>query len=461
MSTGFSCPNPTCPHVFPPDAVKGSAALRCPRCGNVFQFANRPPARPVPPPPPPPRPAPAPPPSPAVFDFSSDEEPAPRRRRRPAQRGGGMVFGAVLFTVLAAAVGAAAYLAVTYWPRGDDPRKAGPAVGNFTFKTATAWKPDEKTRRLLDARVALTRANPRAHLGLAFEDHKTRTPSDDELLDDAVKRLKGVFPRLEYVDPIHAGLGKLGELDGEPAWKLEFRATGADEVPVAGECLFLARRGYGYWWMTWGPAEDADGLPAVWEKLRAGFKFHDDRDGWQPSPRPATAVTLDGVPVRLDYAHDLWRPADSPKDYDPLAEVVLRSFEVSGEKGRARQDAHAGKAATVQMLVLPPASSVKAAVATAEGAVKKQLEKLDLTVKLEPFADPSGQPAVTPEVGALKGETRQLTIKLNADASRFAVLAVAVRREGVLAVFCECPPDKRGYWLGEFKALLATVRPAE
>ena len=101
-----------------------------------------------------------------------------------------------------------------------------------------------------------------------------------------------------------------------------------------------------------------------------------------------------------------------------------------------------------------------AAVAAAEAAVKKPREKVDLAVKLEPYADPSGKAMVTQEVGAFKGEARQLTVKINTDISKFAVLAVVNRPQGALAIYCECPPDKRGYWLGEFKALLATVRPA-
>jgi hypothetical protein len=63
MPTGFPCPNPTCLHVFPPEAVQGADALTCPRCGTRFQFRATPPAArpdpPRPPAPPPPRPKPA------------------------------------------------------------------------------------------------------------------------------------------------------------------------------------------------------------------------------------------------------------------------------------------------------------------------------------------------------------------------------------------------------------------
>ena len=39
-----------------------------------------------------------------------------------------------------------------------------------------------------------------------------------------------------------------------------------------------------------------------------------------------------------------------------------------------------------------------------------------------------------------------------------ATLAVVNRPEGTLAIFFECPAGKRGYWIGELRAFLATVR---
>ncbi len=36
--TPMPCPNPTCTHRFSANEVKGATALKCPRCGTVFQF---------------------------------------------------------------------------------------------------------------------------------------------------------------------------------------------------------------------------------------------------------------------------------------------------------------------------------------------------------------------------------------------------------------------------------------
>ncbi|MCI0642528.1 MAG: hypothetical protein L0Y70_25910, partial [Gemmataceae bacterium] len=38
MASELPCPNPVCTHVFAPEEVQSAAALRCPQCGQVFQF---------------------------------------------------------------------------------------------------------------------------------------------------------------------------------------------------------------------------------------------------------------------------------------------------------------------------------------------------------------------------------------------------------------------------------------
>jgi hypothetical protein len=47
--TNLPCPNPACTHQFSASELKGATALKCPRCGTVFQFrqAAPPPAKPA------------------------------------------------------------------------------------------------------------------------------------------------------------------------------------------------------------------------------------------------------------------------------------------------------------------------------------------------------------------------------------------------------------------------------
>src|SRR5262245_29780679 len=40
MPHELPCPNPSCTHVFTAAQVQAATALKCPRCGQVFQFRH-------------------------------------------------------------------------------------------------------------------------------------------------------------------------------------------------------------------------------------------------------------------------------------------------------------------------------------------------------------------------------------------------------------------------------------
>ncbi|MFQ3594014.1 MAG: hypothetical protein SNJ82_12610 [Gemmataceae bacterium] len=306
----------------------------------------------------------------------------------------------------------------------------------------------------------MSRSNPRGHFVLHVIDYKTREPGAEELLDEAVKRLKAGFPRLQYSNPLEKG--KTGELDNEPAFQFEFRGSGTDDVPMIGQCTFLTRRGYGYWLMCWGPAVDEDELEERFQRIRSGFRFANGREGWQPSPRPSTQFKLGDQPIQLNYAHDLWRVEENPTDYDPRAVAVLRGFEQHGKQSsRTKVDTYAGKSATVQFLLLDRTVDLASAIEVAKGYLTGQLAKSGNAVKLEPYAPEGGEAAASSEVGAFKGELRQYTIRVGPEVARFALLGVVNRSESMLVIFGECPMEKRGYWLSEFKSLVETVRPLD
>jgi hypothetical protein len=505
MSNGFPCPNPVCTHVFAPEVVKGAIELKCPKCNHAFVFQKKavtaplapkastahpkpPPIPPVPPvspvkpaaprvpmaaplaapvaaPVPPSAPT-APPSVPSSLQFQTDPDLLVRspvssgkgaKTKRTKQRG--LIVRVMLFTLLAGFIGGMGYVMFWVLPQfattDTDRRKV---QLNFSFTNIWAYRDDIPLRKRMDVLVAQTRSDPRGHVALHAIDYKTRYPGDDELLEEALKRLKATFPRLQYQDPL--GEGKTGELDGEPAYQFEFRGSAADEVPIIGECTFLTRRGIGYWLFAWGPAEDEDELPGRFARLRNGFRFANEREGWQPTPRETTVQQIGDMPIQLNYVHALWRVEPNPTDYDPRAALVLRGYEQTGERSiRNPVDTYAGKSAVVQILLLDRAEDLAAGVDLAKGHLTTQLAKIEPMVKLDTYTAEGGKAAVSPEVGAFKGELRQLEIKVSADTSRFGLLGVVNRPEVLLVVFGECPLEKRGYWLGEFKALVETIRP--
>jgi hypothetical protein len=398
------------------------------------------------------------------FNSSADVVVSPRRQGR---RGSGLrrlVVSAVVVVLLGGASAGGIFAVWRFLPWDEDePEKSTRSQGNFSFKAPRGWKFDPDLRARFHVNLALTRKKPsRTHMGLYYRDYKTRSPGDGELLDVALRRLRAYFPQFEYEDPLlKEDKGRSGELGGEPALVVDFAGSDATEVPMRGRCLALTRQGYAYWFFTWGPEDHLDDLEARWEKLRAGFRFHDEREGWRPQPRKTTGFRGITIECSLDYIKDVWKQLENPRNADDRAELVLHGFEPieNEETGTKRIAEYSGKLATVQVLLLERAASLDAAAAAALEHVRKRQMDLHPAFKLEPVKDKkTGKPLTSSKVGSLRGRVSKLRLQLDADTERYGVLAVANQPDGVLAVFCDCRWDRRAYWDQEFEALLGTVR---
>jgi hypothetical protein len=394
---------------------------------------------------------------------------SPREKGRRRRRGGaGKVFAAILVVlIVGGALVGGALLVQQNLPESQDEEEAKvhKTNGKLAFKAPAGWKNDAELRKRMHVNLAMTRSKPRrTHMALFYKDYKTRAPGDAEMVDLALKKLRGYFREVAYEDPLEKeGKGRTGELSGEPAMVLEF-ASESSEVPVRGQCYMLTRQGYAYWLFTWGAEEYRAELQVRWDALREGITLLDEREGWRSQPRKSVEFTGTGVPYVINYAIEIWRREENPKDYDDKAELALRGFEPieDEEKGTKRPDEYAGKAATVQVLVLPAAGDLKAAASGALEHVRKRLSELYPNVQIEPVKDKKTEkPIVSAEVGALRGQVSKLRVKLDPDTVRHGVLAVVNRREGAVAIYCECKWDRQSYWESEFKALLQTVRVQE
>lgn len=528
MADGFPCPNPTCTHTFAAGAVKGSAVLTCPRCGTVYKFAHpaaprpTPPAAPrvAPPPLPPPLPKPVgkaakvPPPlppaipvAPAVADVPvaravhAERQPdrrlqlesspemvlSPTRRRRPRRGWAGwlrLAAVAVLVVGLCGAVGYAIYRTALLVPEshGDDTPKVRKARGNFAFDAPRGWKQDRDVQQSMRVGLAMTRRKPRNHFALFYKDYQTRTPSDAELLDEALKKLRNHFAVVHYEDPFaNKDKGRTGTLGGEPAITFPFVAKDKDEVEMTGETYVLTRQGYAYWFFFWGPdGEEIELLKDGWANVRDGFTLYDQRDGWKPQPRQSERHGSDSG-YQLDYVTftpassgegklALWRKEENPKEYDAKCELALKGFEptLEAETGKARVVPYAGKLATVEVLILEfdgDQKNARAGYKFAEDYVLKkvQRERDRPDARFDPLTDKkTGKPQVEVDVGALRGQLSHLRVVLDVDNERYGLLAVApLSGAKWLVVFCDCPFDRLDFWKQEFKAVIETLRRAK
>lgn len=512
MHPSIPCPNPVCTQSFSPDAVKGVASLVCPRCGTVFQFrpagaaaprrtpppaavpvavpvpkAEAPPAKPAPTRPavrpagaavrpartaPPPPVAPAPPLAVPVapdvsraapgLDFQSQPEMVvPRTKRRSPRRG--FAWGRALVLLLVGGLGAAGVVWGVVWLRrlpsrpeeGGGP--AGPAVlkdYNCDLKLpGLPWKDDSDIKSKLHVNLAMSRSGPRSHLGLFLKDYKTRTPTQGELVEEALGKLRAYLGTVEYELKPASDAARLG---GRPALLVEFAGTDPEQVTVAGEVIILAHLGYAYWLFTWCPEDDRDKLAPEWQDLRKGFALLGGREGWKERPRQTETVQGVKGAYRLTFPSDLWKKNDMPEDFDAQADLVLEAHEP--EPGGKP---HASKAAHFIVFVLPKVEAGQAAAAAREH-LKKRLEaegkeKATLTPVKEKGGIEADRDA---DIGALKGHLVKLQVTTEGSSSyeRFMVLASVPRPDGLLILLGDCDWNRRDFWEHEYQQVLKGLK---
>jgi hypothetical protein len=386
---------------------------------------------------------------------------APRRRRRSGTRWVWTLL-AVLLAVGVAAGGAASALLWLYRQQGGGAGGEEAALhaeqGNFQFTPpGPDWKPAEEVRLKLRTNLALKRSNPSDNVAIFYRDYKTRLPSEAELVDEALAHLRGYLQGVEWeLRPKDAG----GQLGGQPALELEYEGEGPDQVRVNGLCRMLAYRGYGYWFFTWGPAEEKDLIAPEWDALRQRFALLNNREGWAERPRATRRVQGGKVPYELRYAPGVWRK-EKADGYDPAADLVLLGREPEPAGGRTR----AGKAALLQVLLLGKAPDLKAAAAEAQAHLRKSQQEAaggdnGAKVSLEPTADKGGGERDA-DVGDVRGHLSRLHVKNDDGLDRYALLAVVNRPEGVLVLTFDCDWSRRDFWEQEFRALLATFKLGE
>jgi hypothetical protein len=401
-----------------------------------------------------------------TLDLESSSDMVLSRGRRHRPRGGWLkvIIGLFVFVTFAGIVAGGVYLLVHSLPDdGEEPAAAQEAKGNFSFSIPAGWRKDRELRLGMRVPLALTQRKPRSHAALVYRDYKTREPSDAELLDAALARLRGYFAAVEYEDPF-AGKekGRTATLGGQGAIVLDFQATGKDEVVMRGQVHILSHRGYAYWFFTWGPEDQLEQITDGWDTLRSRFRLFNQREGWKPRPPDSDRFVVDDLGVQLSYVKGLWSKEDNPKDYDEKAVLALRGFEPTedSETGKKRVVAHAGRAATVQVLVLEAGKDVRSAYEAALAHVRKKQMDTYPTLKIDAVKDrKTGKPVTGVEVGALRGQWARLQLKLDAETERFGLLAVVnLPPKGQLAIFGECRWDRRDFWDHEFRAVIETVR---
>jgi phage FluMu protein Com len=470
MNSGFPCPNPTCSQVFPPQAVKGQASLKCPRCGTLFQFRSVPEApvpkrraeRPVASRPTENPQTPAPVSSPAGPEGFPGDDPfalpaeavLPRKRRRSRTRKEWVkiAIAAVLVVGLAGAAGLWLKNSVLPWYQQqlayDNTPAPSPNVNSPTLNCqfalpGKAWREDATARIWGGASVvALRRTDPSGWLNLAAVDYKTRNPRDGELFDGAIQQLGAFFKNFGWSQKPD------DEVAGQRAQHLAFQGD-ANQVLVQGDCYAFAARGIAYWLVLWAPAKSAPATREEFEELRRGFSLLKERETWEERRPPV--VVYEGARARywLRDTAGLWEEWRQPKDADPQADLLLQAR----DNAQAKDD----RMARVLALLLKKQPDLPVAVKAARAHVAAQQREQYKETVIDVVLDAAGPQDRDEAVGEVSGHIVKLHVKNTKVRERFVVLAVVQLAENDLAIECECDWKRRSLWEADFKQLLSTL----
>jgi hypothetical protein len=499
----YPCPNPICSHTFTPEEVHSAAALKCPVCGQVFQFRTG--AAPAQPGPHAAKPVPGPLPSripiakpaapfvqlgapvhaaatlppvagsvaqPAAQAASIPDsgsnlaggagplvqprlERAVRSHRHLIFLGIGILLG---FTLIIGGV-----LALKAVFRSDDSsflsEKGQVIIGTVrgpksieenAFKLILAnrdWTPASDMRKRLGVITAWKGVDKDGWFAVSVRDYGLMRPRDAELLGAGIERLEQYFEgTLELAEKAEPA-----RLDDMPGQRLLFKGR-LNSVTWWGHMYMLAHHGLGYWIYVAAPSkEEAEELFA--QDLQGGehgFFLYTQRKGWREQPPKIDSfATADGAmtvtaPEGVFVRH-------SAKDQDEHGELYLFA------KYQKEQDNR--KNAGVLVLALAKQEGLKEALQSTRQYLehKKQEESKDYKVEAAGEAGAPLELGVAAAVGNQPGRIAEYKLLRGDAAVRFWIVAVVNDRDKVYAIRCDCNWESRQIWREDFQELLRSV----
>jgi hypothetical protein len=397
--------------------------------------------------------------------FASTAAATPRRTRRRKKRG-----CALLLVGLSLVLGLPIFCAglVTVWivwytPSQDDPIPDSPSAGNFVFhKPAAPWKEDTSIERIMSLNYAMKKSGPDNNLALLFRDYKTRSPSEAELQEEALTRLRAYIPAGLQTEP----KPDKKTLGNQPALVLAFAGNNADSVPIAGECYMLTYRGYAYWFFTWGPEIESERLAPEWEQLRQSFVLGNNREGWKESGRETETARGTKIGYHLDPVKVVWKKEALNKpevreQYGDKADLVLIGTYPGDRKAMVRS----AYDATAQVVILDKVTDLMGAV----DAAKAYLLEMEKDKREGGFTYPNTTIDFVPDKsiekvnepigsGKAKGHLLKLLVENDPNRKRYVVLRVVNHAQGVVVLCLECDYRRRDFWETEFTTLLETLQ---
>jgi hypothetical protein len=312
-----------------------------------------------------------------------------------------------------------------------------------------SWKPNPEVTAKMVVNFCLSRNKPNNNLAVFCRDYTRRLPSEGEMIDTALTKLRSLLSPLEWERKPKSSI-KLGN---QPvAVHLEFQGTNPHGIEMNGEVLVIGYQGRGYWFFTWCPAEQIETLASEWIKLRDNFTLLNQKESWKETPRPRDTIGIPEIPYEVAFVKEVWKVQPPLKAADPNARVFLLGNDPGGP-------IHASKAAHFRLVLLDKAPGPKEAFDAAQKYVlEKEKEEYSETV-ITPTKNKDGKDQISlTDIGDERGWLGKFQVR-NTDArERYLVLATVAGTENTLVLLCDCDYGRKDFWDTEFAELIKSFK---
>ena len=486
----FPCPNPVCTHEFSPEEVHSAGALKCPVCGQVFQFRagaipTKPTSRPGQPalkqPPlakPVAKPAaqvPVAPPVPlaqpvanvpvktsdSLFDVGAPlvhaRSGVRRTRKQRLTLAAGILIG--LAVVVAAVLGLRAFF---FQDDGSVLTDQGRVIighvrteqgkDEKAFKlviTDKVWTADNQRRQRLGAVTAWKSVDQdrEGWFAVAARDYGLSKPREAELMRAGIEKLdeffEGNLELAEKADPV--------KLDGVLGQRLLFKGQ-QSAVVWWGHMYLLTHHGIGYWLYVAAPskAEAEDLYARELHGNEHGFLLYTERKGWREQPARVDQFASAGGALTITAPGGLFEKHPA-KDQDEKGELYLFA--------RYQKEKDNRKNADVLVLALDKQPDLKDAMKAARKYLedKKQEESKDYKLEVTGEGADQSELGISTPVGNRPGRIAEYRLLRGDNPARFWIVAAVKEGEKTYVLRCECGWDSRQIWREEFQQILKGV----
>lgn len=467
MASGFPCPNKSCNYSFRIEAVQGVQTITCPKCKKTFATRKPNKSSPV-------VPSKVPTVSPPainnvveenqglVFESKSEIKPSftpEKKSSSKKKKSNGLTITQVFllgFVVFFISVSFAAFyfigLPLLKKEITNESNQQSDGISElidsefFTFKPYNLYTKDQKLAQSLQTKFAFSGKSKDIWL-LYYKDFKTRNPSNTEMHQEMISRLKLFLPKnLEWED-------KNDDIEiGKVLFK-KFGVEGSKEDSSAwvGDCYSSNINGVFFLIICLAPIDSKDSVEEAWGKFNQGLAIKiNAKVDWKPTPRKTRLVNVEKLKITVTVPESLWAPQDV-KDYDTAPESVFIGKN-PGDSG----DFLNQKAKLQLFSLFKPIKNEKAWDMVEEKLFELLREEKNPETKIEKAADIKYKFSEISNK-SISFKTDFFTFKVDDQVQKLIFFGKYSSINGNLIFVCEIPIKTKDFWLEELNEILKTM----